>query len=261
MYLVLLTSQNNHVCFEIVKSITNQIPGCHLDIYFEKMPKKLKTRWRAQIRHIRRNGLIWIPYRLLYALFCLYNAFKNYLKKESSQTLLSDIREMQRVTLNIISSFHSDKLWEEIKHKQYDLGIVFGTRILKKELFSLPKKGMINIHQGLTPWYRGQPPGFWELYNEESESGITIHQVTEKLDAGAIILQKRIKILPGDTLEYLTIKLNNLSIVALPEAIKSVLEERCTAIPVDLTQGKTYTITTLKEILELKKKGRIKNII
>src|SRR5262249_59348759 len=46
-----------------------------------------------------------------------------------------------------------------------DLGIVLGTRILKRTTFSVPKLGSINLHKGKVPEYRGTPPGFWELYD------------------------------------------------------------------------------------------------
>lgn len=71
-----------------------------------------------------------------------------------------------------------------------DLGIVAGTYILKPRTFDAPRLGSINLHSGKTPEYRGGPPLFWELYNGETEFGITIHKVSAKLDAGPIILEQ-----------------------------------------------------------------------
>lgn len=255
--LILLTAIDADVCYKLVKNLVHQLPECHLDIYFEKAPKIFKLQLHAQKKHIKKNGLIWIPYRLLAEFFKIYDKFNYRVKKVSHSGLLANIDEVKRATLKIVPSFHSKDLWEEVRAKQYDLGIVFGTRIIKKELFCLPKKGMINIHQGLIPWYRGQPPVFWELYNNEGETGITIHEVAELLDAGAVIFQERIRISSMDTLEYLKDQLDKFSIERLPFVIKSVLDGKYTPIHVDLTQGKIYAQPTLKEIFKLKKRGRI----
>jgi len=250
MRLVLLTSQNNNVNFELVKQIINEISECQLDIYFCKTIRSKKVLVQRQIKNIKRNGLMWVPYRLTVA-------FSDIFKKnngENSTPLLAKVIELRRVTLKIVPSYNSEELKKEIRDNQYDLGIVFGTGIIKKDLFSLPKKGMINIHQGLTQWYRGQPPVFWELYNDERETGITIHKVAEKLDCGDIIFQKREEILPDDTLENLERKLDQLVIENLPGIIKKILDDSISVIPVDLARGKTYTRPTLKEMYELKRR-------
>ncbi len=62
--------------------------------------------------------------------------------------------------------------------------------IIKESVFSIPRFGSINIHQGLAPIYRGGPTVFWELFNGENEIGITVHFVAPKVDTGDIILQK-----------------------------------------------------------------------
>ena len=55
--------------------------------------------------------------------------------------------------------------------------------------------GSINIHQGLTPYYRGGPPVFWELYNGEREIGATVHFVESKVDTGEIIAQETLPLI------------------------------------------------------------------
>ncbi len=257
MRIVLLTTRNDHIVLELVKNIIEKLPDCTIDILFERHSRKLKSRLRAQMRNISHNGLIWIPYRLAVAIM---NGLGKRTKNINGTTLLSHVHEIPNVSLKIVSSYHSKELWKEVGIKGYDLGIVFGTRILKKELFSLPKKGMINVHQGLIPLYRGRPPAFWELYNNENETGITIHKVVEDLDAGAIVLQKKIPILPNDTMESLSEKLDNLVIESLPSAIKVILDQNFELQIVDLTKGRVYTQPTVREILELKKKRRLARV-
>lgn len=253
MRIVLLTSQNNNICYKMIKQVVTQIPGCNVDVYFEKLKRTKKSKIQRQINNIKKNGLMWIPYRLVVA---AANMFKWKTANNDDPTLFGNIAKLDRVNLKIVPSYDSKELWQEIDQNKYDLGIVFGTGIIKKGLFTLPKKGMINIHQGMTQFYRGQPPAFWELYNNERETGITIHKVTEKLDGGDILFQKSISIQPNDSLKILQRKLNHLVIENIPEVVKDVLEDNVSIKPVDLSRGRTYTKPTLKEIRELKKRLR-----
>ena len=253
MHIVLLTSQNSNTCLKLVKQVVTLNRECNLDIYFGKIQRTTKSKIQRQVNNIKRNGLLWIPYRLMIG---VSKYFRWREKNKNAPTLLDNLSELERVTFKIIPSYDSKELWQEIDHRQYDLGIVFGTGIIKKELFTLPKRGMINIHQGLTQWYRGQPPGFWELYNNERESGITIHKVTEKLDSGDIVFQKCVLISQSETLEKLQKKLDDLVIENIAKVVRNILEDTASATPVDLSKGKTYTRPTLKELRELKRRIR-----
>ena len=66
--------------------------------------------------------------------------------------------------------------------------------ILKKELLNIPSIGVINRHNALLPKNRGRLTPFWVLYRREKETGVSIHFVTEGIDAGDIIVQERIQL-------------------------------------------------------------------
>lgn len=89
-----------------------------------------------------------------------------------------------------VDDYHSKSAMEALRSLEPDLGIIFGTNIIKEPVFSIPRLGSINLHQGLAPFYRGGPPVFWELFNGESEVGLTVHYVAPKVDTGDIISQK-----------------------------------------------------------------------
>jgi methionyl-tRNA formyltransferase len=71
-----------------------------------------------------------------------------------------------------------------------DLGIVFATYPLRPELFTIPRLGCLNLHLGRAPEFRGSSPGFYEMLEGVPEVGVTIHRVSEGLDAGPILLQE-----------------------------------------------------------------------
>lgn len=83
----------------------------------------------------------------------------------------------------------------QLKSLQADLFIVVAYgEIVKKEVLDLPFLGCINIHASLLPKYRGAAPMQRCLMNAEKETGITIIEMTPKMDAGDIIAIKKIPI-------------------------------------------------------------------
>jgi methionyl-tRNA formyltransferase len=69
-----------------------------------------------------------------------------------------------------------------------DLIVVFGTSLLKGELLEKGRLGIINLHGGLSPEYRGADCTFWALHNQEPEKvGCTIHYINAGIDTGNII--------------------------------------------------------------------------
>jgi len=63
-------------------------------------------------------------------------------------------------------------------------------RIIPNELIELPKIRAINVHPSLLPKYRGIKPVENAIIHGEKETGISIHEMTEKIDSGRILLQK-----------------------------------------------------------------------
>lgn len=96
----------------------------------------------------------------------------------------------------------------ELKNLQFDLGVVVAFRILPKEIYTIPKFGMFNLHASLLPKYRGAAPIQWALINGEKITGVTTFFLEEKVDTGNIILQEKIKIEDEDDFGSLHDKLS-----------------------------------------------------
>ncbi|HEY1400370.1 MAG TPA: polysaccharide deacetylase family protein [Terriglobales bacterium] len=109
--------------------------------------------------------------------------------------------------LLIIRDIHSDEALDFVRHMNADLGLVFGTRILKPALYTIPRLGSINIHKHKVPDYRGGGAvGLWELLDDRKEIGVTVHRVEAKVDVGGVIRSATIPIEPFDDLESLALK-------------------------------------------------------
>jgi len=106
-------------------------------------------------------------------------------------------------------------------------------KILSQQLLDIPKFGTINVHASLLPKYRGAAPVQWAIMNGDSETGITIMKVTEKLDSGDIILQQNIKIDAADNTATLTGKLFDLGSDLLVNAVRQIKEGKTEQVKQD----------------------------
>lgn len=68
---------------------------------------------------------------------------------------------------------------------------------LPAAVFEQPKIAAVNLHPSLLPAYRGPQPLFWQLRNGEMKMGITLHLISEELDAGDIIIQSEVPLRAG----------------------------------------------------------------
>lgn len=109
---------------------------------------------------------------------------------------------------------------EQLHEWQPDLIVVaaYG-KILPTSILALPAWGCINVHASLLPKYRGAAPIQWAILRGERETGVTIMRISERMDAGDILLQKTIPIAETDTGGTLHDKLAALGAEALREAL------------------------------------------
>jgi len=71
-------------------------------------------------------------------------------------------------------------------------------RMLSRDLLVLPRRGAFNMHGSLLPKYRGRVPVNWAVLRGERETGATLHEMVDKPDAGRIVDQAAVPILPDD---------------------------------------------------------------
>lgn len=102
------------------------------------------------------------------------------------------------------------------------------------------KSGAYNLHGSLLPKYRGRVPINWAVLHGETETGATLHEMTAKPDAGAIIAQTMVPILPDDTAYEVFGKV----VVAAEQTLWSVLPAMLAGaiprVPNDLSKGSYF---------------------
>lgn len=76
-----------------------------------------------------------------------------------------------------------------------DIIVVFSmSQLLKPHILSVAPQGVVNLHPSYLPAYRGANPDFWQYVDMELNPGVTVHQVDEGEDSGAILAQDRVSI-------------------------------------------------------------------
>lgn len=96
--------------------------------------------------------------------------------------------------------------------------IAFGQKVCQ-EIVGLHRYGAINVHASLLPKYRGAAPIHWAIINGETETGISIITLADRMDAGLILDQDRIPIEPDDTSQTLHDRLAHIAVGLLLRTI------------------------------------------
>lgn len=122
-------------------------------------------------------------------------------------------------------SVRKEEVIEKIKEINPEIIVVVAYgKILPNELIAIPKYGTINVHASLLPKYRGAAPIHAAIINGEKETGVTIMDIAEELDAGDMILKKSTPISEEDNLETVHDRLAEIGADAVIEAMEQLFK-------------------------------------
>ena len=112
--------------------------------------------------------------------------------------------------------------------------------MLSEEILAIPAKGALNLHGSLLPKYRGRVPINWAIINGEKETGVTLHYMTRKADAGDIVDQEKIEITNDDTAKTLFGKADKAAALLLDRALPLLKDGKAVRIPQDDSKATTF---------------------
>ncbi|WPP01171.1 bifunctional UDP-4-amino-4-deoxy-L-arabinose formyltransferase/UDP-glucuronic acid oxidase ArnA [Pseudomonas sp. HR96] len=112
--------------------------------------------------------------------------------------------------------------------------------LLGDALLASVKGGAFNLHGSLLPRYRGRAPANWVLVNGETETGVTLHRMVKRADAGAIVAQQRVAIERSDTGLSLHAKLRDAAAALLKDTLPRLLAGQVSETAQDESQASTY---------------------
>src|SRR3990172_1512541 len=112
--------------------------------------------------------------------------------------------------------------------------------MLKKEVLGIPRLGALNLHGSLLPKYRGRAPVNWVLVKGEAETGVTLHFMTEKPDAGDIVGQAAVPIAFDDTALTMFGKMESAASRLLDDLLPRIAREDIPRRANDLVRGSYF---------------------
>ncbi len=244
-----------------------KVPGVKpVAILMDTAPVPFSRRFRNLRGNIRREGLGYLFHRVLVA---LDDALEQQAKRVVSR---SQVLELLRKTFPArsftvgdagkrwgfpvleVGSLNSPKAAAALRESAADLGIVLGTRILKRSTFAVPRLGCLNLHKGKVPDFRGMPPGFWELYEGSQTAGVTVHFVDDSLDTGDVIGTREVAIHEKETELSLQAKLDLAGTRLLAECVAALALGTAVRNPQPKSHSKPRTKPTRRQRLELKRR-------
>jgi methionyl-tRNA formyltransferase len=152
--------------------------------------------------------------------------------------------------IHYISNIHAEDVLTRVRSLSPDLGLIYGSPVLKPVLFEIPSLGTLGIHHGKMPEYRGLKTTFWEIFNDEKTAGVTIQKVNAGLDTGMLAKQGKVTIGSHSPLAVE----KKLELVGLELYIKAIVEVKNGIAQYQQWQGekgKLYKDPKIMEILGL----------
>jgi len=138
-----------------------------------------------------------------------YEVFSVITKKFLNPEIL--IKNKNEKNIMLINSLKDKKIFSFLKSFEADIFICAGfPHIFDKKFFKLSKHGIINLHAGKLPKYRGGSPLNWQIIKNEKRIGISVIKMDKGIDTGSIICSDNFKNLKNDSINEIHKKANNL---------------------------------------------------
>ena len=144
-------------------------------------------------------------------------------KAKAKGLLFSTQKKIKSIVIENDKKIFESKSLKLLRKEKIDILCLAGfMRILSSNFIRKLKIPIINIHPSLLPKFKGLNTHQRAIDGNEKFSGCTVHYVTEKLDSGKIIAQRKVKILKKDTAKSLAKKVLKLEHKLLPQTLNNI---------------------------------------
>ena len=145
------------------------------------------------------------------------------------------------IPVTVVSNAQQPGLLEAVATLQPDFLFSFYYRfMLTPAILACARQGAFNLHGSLLPKYRGRVPVNWAIIHGERETGATLHEMVAKPDAGRLVDQQAIPILPNDTALDVFRKVTVAAETVLDRSLAQLIAGTATLTPQDLTAGSYF---------------------
>ena len=155
-------------------------------------------------------------------------AIRTHFASNAAQELIcfKDVPDNPVANIATVPDINAPEVMQWVSGLDVDVVCLFGTSILKAHWLSAFPDKIVNLHLGLSPWYRGSATLFWPFADSAAEFlGTTIHLAVEKVDAGAILHRVRPRLQPGQNYYQISNQLIRESIEVFPGIVTRYLQK------------------------------------
>ena len=132
---------------------------------------------------------------------------------------------------------------------------VAAPEIFRAELLGTARLGCINLHSGRLPRYRGMMPTFWQMVNGEPSVTISVHEMAEELDAGAVLGTRTAPIEPGTTLAEMMTSGKREGATLMIQVLRELAAGTAERRPLDMQEASYFSFPKRGDALELRRRG------
>lgn len=195
--------------------------------------------WKGLMRHVRLFGFFGMAQLLCRLLTTYLYSFMPFDHGDRVHSL-KEVARRHDIGYHTVSDVNGEHFKRICQENAADLLVSMSCpQIIRSETRDLFDKGCINVHSAPLPRYRGLMPCFWVLRNNETETAVTVHEIADNLDDGAIYLQKEVAISPEDTWDSLVKKTKRVGASAIIEVVGQIKEGKKRPVEND-DAGATY---------------------
>lgn len=160
--------------------------------------------------------------------------------------------------MRLIDSINTPEVLAEME--QFDPDVIVSIRfghIFKEATLKIPRLGVLNLHSGLLPQYRGILATFWSLLHQRSEYGFTLHTITDgTIDTGAIVERRAFPVKAGQSLFEHTVALYEPAAASILKALSLYRSgQSLPTLPQGEAESAYYSLPTPEDLEQLIAQG------
>ncbi|MGH9728528.1 MAG: formyl transferase [Candidatus Acidiferrales bacterium] len=143
--------------------------------------------------------------------------------------------------LHHIHGINSPEGLQTISSLQPDVLLIYGTVLVGSKIISQARVLALNMHTGISPYYRGADCAFWPIYNQEPHMvGATVHECTRDIDGGKIFGTAKAQLAVDDDVFSVFARSVMAGANLYAEIVRELIAGKLRGADQDLSQGKEY---------------------
>jgi methionyl-tRNA formyltransferase len=182
--------------------------------------------------------------------------FVRFARRKLQGRSIARLARDENILLVPTKSVNDSSFVERVKLLDPDLIVsVAAPEIFKDAILKAPRLGCINVHSGRLPKYRGMMPTFWQMRSGEPHVTVTVHEMAEKLDAGAVLGTAECPIQERDSLDRVMVAAKHEGAQLLIRVLRELAAGEAQPQALDMAEASYFSFPQRQDVLKLRQLG------